>query len=66
MAILLNTPKPLASPDVPFDRVAVTLQITPSPGSAGRRKLRPAGPSVPTIARWQCGQGADPAAGNHR
>jgi hypothetical protein len=30
MAILLNTPKPVASPDVPFDRVAVTLQITPS------------------------------------
>lgn len=30
MAILLNTPQPLVHPEVPFDRVAVTLQVTPS------------------------------------
>lgn len=29
MAILLNTPQPLTHPEVPFDRVAVTLQIAP-------------------------------------
>ena len=29
MAILLNTPKALTHPELPFDRVAVTLQVTP-------------------------------------